>query len=391
MATRSDGAFAVAWSAGSYFEGKQTVWLRLFAAGTAAGGVSLAVSATDAAANLAPSVAAMADGSWLVLWRADDPSSDELRFLARRVAADGTANLEDPFQVNATTLGSAGSSGGTNIIAPLVVRLRNGRLLMAWSGAAKATATAGGGPLGIYARLFDAFGQPLGGELDTGGLAAGGASFSPAIAALAGGQALLAWEGPVVGGKGPRIVRARAFGEQGNALGAVLTLTPGAQDYEALPAVAGYLSGETLLTYKAGDNPTSTSAVTVRGRLIGSNLPVSSGGTLPAGAPGDLDFDSEGTYPGAAAVTTLSAQRAMAVWHNLGKPNPSLWARRHYRAVDAWDCEATDLGGPQLPGEAGARYLPALAGWDNGKWVLAFSTSQVGMDQYRVAVRLGAW
>jgi len=41
--------------------------------------------------------------------------------------------------------------------------------------------------------------------------------------------------------------------------------------------------------------------------------------------------------------------------------------------------------------ESGPRWPPALASWENGKVVLAFSTNLSGMDQYCVGVRLCQW
>lgn len=376
VATRPDGGFAVAWSVGDFFMGKQQIWTRVFALGTELGSPAVQVSSASAGLpNLAPSVAAMGDGTWMVMWRQVDPAKDEVRYLAQKVAADGQSLIGQPQQVNTTLLGDGASSGSTNIIAPVVVRLRNGRLLMAWSGGAKNAAT----KLGIYARLFDESGKPMTGELDTGAVLTSSAAYSPAIAALPGGAVLLAWEGMLAGGKGQRVVRGREFGDTGKPLGPVLTLSPMALPYEALPAVAGYASGHALALWKAGNNASATSAVGVLGGLIGSASP-----TL-------LADDPEGTYPGAAPVAVLSEHRAMAVWHNMGGPSHNIWARRHYRSVDAWDCQLTELGGPFLPGEADSRYLPALATWENGKYALVFSASLQGMDETRVGVRLGHW
>lgn len=388
VATRPDGAFAVTWSAGNFFNGKQHIWMRTFLQGNEIGSPTLKVSPPGGVPpNLAPSIAAMGDGTWMVMWRQVDQTKDELRYLAQKVTPDGLGLIDAPQQINTTLLGEGASSGGTNIIAPVVMRLRNGRLLMAWSGGVKSGAT----QLGIYARLLDESGKPMTGELDTGAVLTAGTSHSPAIAALPGGQVLLAWEGMVAGGKGPRVVRGRAFGDNGAPLGPVLTLSPTALPYEALPAVAGYASGQTLALWKAGLDPTSTSAVGVRGRLIGQNLPTLPNLALPAGPPILLADDPEGTYPGAAPAAVLSEFRAMAVWHNMGGTAHNIWSRRHYRSADAWDCQLTEIGGPFLPGEANSRYLPGLASWENGKYVLTFSASMLGMDQTRVAIRLGHW
>lgn len=387
VATREGGGYGVAWAAGNFFEGEQHIWLRVFAQGTEVGGTSLQVSASGTKANLAPSVAALGDGSWIVLWRRDDMQAGVVSYWAQRVLADGSALDGAPLQVNLTTLGSSESSGSTNIIAPVIVRLRNGRMLMAWSGGIQGGAT----PMGIYARLFDTQGQPMSAELDTGGIDANGPSFSPGIAALPGGKALLVWQGAAGGAKGPQVVRGRVLGDDGTPQTPVLLLTPSAQSYEALPAAAGYLSGQALVSWKAGDDPNATSAVNVRARLLGTPLPAAAGLPLPAGAAMLLDSDSEGTYPGASPLAVLSQHRAMAIWHNQGDPLHTIWGKRHYRSVDAWECEASNLGGPLLSGEAGPRWLPALASWENGKVVLAFSTNLVGMDQFRVAVRLWQW
>ena len=310
-----------------------------------------------------------------------------MSYWTQRVSADASGLSGAAQQVNVTKLGSSESSGSTNVIAPVVVRLRNGRLLMAWSGGAQGGAT----PLGIYARLFDEKGQPMSEELETGGVLPNGQSFSPAIGALPGGQALLVWQGAANGGKGPQVVRGRMLKDDGSALTPVLTLSPASQPYEALPAVAGYLSGEALVSWKAGDDPNATSAVTVRGRLLGTPLPTLPGALLPAGPAAALDDDSVGSYPGAAPVAALSEHRAMALWHNQGQPDHTIWGKRHYRSVDAWDCQVTNLGGPLLPGEGGPRWLPALASWENGKVVLAFSTNLAAMNQFRVAARLWQW
>lgn len=387
VATRPDGAYAAVWSAGKFFEGDMHIWMRVFAAGDDKGGAPLQVSEVGTPPNLAPSVAAMADGSWMVLWRRDDAANEVVSYQARKVQADGKVLAGPSQQVNTTVLGSSASSGSTNIIAPIVAKLRNGRLLMAWSGGAKGGAT----PLGVYARLFDDTGAALTGELDTGAIPVNGQSFSPAIGALSGGKAILTWEGPAVGGKGPRRVLGRVLGEVGAPQSPVLTLSPAAQPYEALPAVAAYASAQTLLTWKSGLDPLATSAVTVRSRLLGEALPQAPGQPVPAGAAADLDADGEGTYPGAAAIAVLSEQRAMAVWHNMGQLDHNIWGKRHYRSADAWDCQVSDVGGPKLTDEVGPRYLPALATWETGKFVLAFSTQLAGFDQYRVALRLGHW
>jgi hypothetical protein len=384
VAARDDGAFAVAWSAGSYFDAGLQIKVRVFGAAGQALSATLAVSPAPGpglAMHFAPSVAAMADGSWLLLWRSELQAQNAAAYFVQQVAADGSALMGAPMQINATPLGLA--TGSSNIIQPVLVRLRNDRLMAAWVGNPKS----GGGPT-VWARLINPDGTPLTGELDSGASATGEPASSPAIAALTGGQALLVWEATLPG-KGPQLIRGRVFGEGGIAASAVLQLSPGAKPYEALPAVAGYPNGETLLMFKAGDTVGSTDKVDIRGRKLSAAWPQPPQAGVAAGAAQILDTDPTGTYPGAAPAVLLSAERALAVWHNPGQPPFGIWGRRHWRALDAWDCQLLDLGGPQLPGEQGSRVLPAAAAWSNGRIALVW-TAQLsgGTNPSRIAVRL---
>lgn len=384
VAAREDGAFAVAWSAGSYFGDGLQVKVRLFGAAGQALSATLAVSPAPGPAiamHYAPSVAAMADGSWLLLWRSELQAQSTAAYFVQQVAADGSALIGTPAQINATPLGIA--TGSSNIIQPVLVRLRNDRLMAAWVG----NPQSGGGPT-VWARLINPDGTPLTGELDTGASAAGGPASSPAIGALTGGQALLVWEATLAG-KGPQLIRGRVFAEGGVPASAVLDLSPGAKPYEALPAVAGYPNGETLLMFKAGDSVGSTDKVDIRGRKLAATWPQPPKSGVMAGLPKILDTDPTGTYPGAAPAVLLSADRALAVWHNPGQPPYGIWGRRHWREVDAWDCQLLDLGGPQLGGEQGSRVLPAAAAWNNGRVAVVW-TAQLsgGTNPSRIAVRL---
>ncbi len=382
VAAREDGHFAVAWSAGSYFDAGLQIKVRVFGASGQPLSATLAVSPAPGpglAMHFAPSVAAMADGSWLLLWRSELQAQSTAAYFVQQVAADGSALIGAPAQINATPLGLA--TGSSNIIQPVLVRLRNDRLMAAWVG----NPQSGGGPT-VWARLINPDGTPLTGELDTGATA--GPASSPAIAALTGGQALLVWEATMPG-KGPQLIRGRVFAEGGVPASAVLDLSPGAKPYEALPAVAGYPNGETLLMFKAGDTVGSTDKVDIRGRKLAAAWPQTPQSGVTAGLPKILDTDPTGTYPGAAPAVLLSADRALAVWHNPGQPPYGIWGRRHWREADAWDCQLLDLGGPQLVGEQGSRVLPAAAAWNNGRVAVVW-TAQLsgGTNPSRIAVRL---
>jgi len=329
----------------------------------------------------------MEDGSWLVMWRSEDEVADTIRYRARRMLGDGSGPAAEPFDANTTPLSFSASMGSTNVVAPVVVRLRDDTIIMAWSGAP----VVGSASIGVYARLFDAAGAPITAELDTGAQLASVESHSPAIARLPAGAALLAWQGYSGIGKNGQIGRARVISGLGTLPGPVMTITPGVQEYEALPAVAAYPAGEVLVTTKVGDNANATSEVAIRAQLFEAGLDKPGISVPPGGPISTLATDDDGSYPSSAPVAALSDERAVAVWQNLGASKQTIWARRHYREHDAWDCATTDVGGPDLPGEAGTRVLPALAAFEDGHFVVGYTTILTGFDESRVAARVFAW
>jgi hypothetical protein len=380
VASREDGAFAVSWSAGSWFEGSQVVYLRVFPDGTAAGGPALAVATDEPDVFRAPSVTTMEDDSWLVLWRSEDLASDVLRFRARRFLADGSAAAADTFDVNTTPLSVNASLGSSNIVAPVVIRLRDDQLIMAWAGGGAAT------QLGVYTRLFDKTGVPITDDLLVSDPSLGTAAYSPAIARLPAGLALVVWQTGVPGTKGDQVLYGRTVSGNG-ALGPILPLSPGLQVYEALPAVTAYPTGEVLVMSKVGNNSNSTSSVDIRGQLFPAGIAVAVT-ALNGGMVQTLDHDSEGFYPGQAPVAAFSDERAFGVWQDQGGSIRDVWFKRHYRQFDVWDCERESAGGPWLPDEAGGRYLPALSVWEDNHAVVAFSTDVFGGTASRIAIRL---
>ena len=377
VATREDDAFALTWSNGNFFEGGQRAYLRLFPEGDDTAGPVVALS-DDAPEETerASSLTSMKDGSWLALWRSEQLLDGATRYRARRFSADGTGPMGEAFDVNTSLL--LASDGGTNVIQPVVVRLRNDELITAWSGST-------GGPAGAYARLFDQDGLPNTGELLLSELNASSVS----IARLPAGVALVVWQEQVPGFKNNQRLRGRVVNADGT-LGPLLYFSPGVEAYEALPAVAAYTGGAVLLTSKVGANADSTSAVEVFGQLFPPGLDDATVSPESAGTT-SLDLDSQGFYPSAAPLAILSEERAVAVWHDQGESLPRIWFKRHYAQHDVWDCDRSDAGGPWLGGEALQRHIPVLAAWDDGHFVVAYTAQLVEFDSFRVAVRVLPW
>jgi hypothetical protein len=154
----------------------------LFAPGTAlalSGGPEIAVNTTTARGGLWPAIANEPDGGFTVAWTSDDGSSWGV--YARRFDAAG-APLGGEVAVNTTTAGTQGSYG------PAIAAEPDGGFTVAWS----SSDGQDGSGWGVYARRFDAAGEPLGGEIAVNTTTADD-QYWPAIAADPGGGFTVAW------------------------------------------------------------------------------------------------------------------------------------------------------------------------------------------------------
>jgi hypothetical protein len=208
---------------------------------------------------------------------------------------------------------------------------------------------------------------PQGPELETGAGFLGASSDSPGIAALPGGESLLVWQ---TDANKKVTVQGRKFDAQGQPTGPVVLLSPVLQPYEAMPHALGFEAGDVLLTWKAAPQGSSTGPVDV----MAHRLPIALMG--PGAGPITLaGQDPSGIYPDQAPMALQSGDRAAIVWHSADLAQGSVFLRHYYRAGDVLDCQTTDVAGAWLPGEVGQRHRPAIAGFGDGRTLVAWATA----------------
>ena len=370
LASRPDGAWALAWYDGT-LDTEMHVYVQVAVAGNAALTPPLQVDLPGGHWAYAPSVVALADGTWLVVWRDEQFFSGTLQYFGRRVATDGSFALAPPFEITSGPQWAGG--GSTNVVNPLAVRLRDQNVLVAWPAASKP-----GELLSVHARRLDMNGAPLGPELATGSGGPGVESYSPAIAALPQGASLLVWQS--ASNKGHVQVFGRHLDGDGLPVGDVAPLSAGQLAYEALPAVAAFADGGVFVSWKESAITTNTSPVAIAGRAWSAGL--------TPGQSQAVGQDKDGSYPDQAPVAALANERAAIVWHSIA-PDGGLFLRRYYRAPDKLDCETTDVAGPLAPPDDGPRHLPAVEALPDGRIVVAWDTYEAGVP--RVRIRFLGW
>ena len=154
---------------------------RLF---SATGGVVAArvpINATTAGAQLAPAVAALAGGGFVVTWTDNSGTSADTSGIAIRaqVFTDTGAPVGAERLVNTTT--------AANQTSPVVTALSDGRFLIAW------TDNSVGADSDIRVQLFNASGTTSGSELKVNVASATGNQTEPAITELSDGRIMVAW------------------------------------------------------------------------------------------------------------------------------------------------------------------------------------------------------
>ena len=168
-----------------------------------------------------PAVAADPAGNFLVAWDSSEEDGSASGVFARRYDPSGVPRGA-AFRVNTFTPDGQHS--------PAVAMDAAGRAVVAWAGAGALD----GGNGGIYARRYDADGQPLGPELLVNA-SGSGTPLAPAVAAAPSGEFVVAWDGPGEAGAG---IFARLYDAAGVPRGEAFTVAAAATGARWNPAVA---------------------------------------------------------------------------------------------------------------------------------------------------------
>jgi hypothetical protein len=149
-AVATNGDFVVTWQAGVSYRGQAPkVWYRLFRADGAPKGKPQRVS-TSKAGEFRPAVSLGADGSFVIVWYGGD--SRDTSVFGRRFDPQGRP-IGGRFLLSANTEGSQ--------FGPAVALTADGGFVAAWASALRPYDERSSD---LYARRFDAAGQPLGPE-----------------------------------------------------------------------------------------------------------------------------------------------------------------------------------------------------------------------------------
>jgi Ca2+-binding RTX toxin-like protein len=202
VAALADGGFVVTWQSWSQDGSSYGIYAQRYAADGAPHGGEWLVNSTTTDSQEFPSIAALADGGFVVTWQSWGQDGSGWGIYAQRYAADGTP-LGNELRVNTTT--------ADNQQAPSIATLADGGFVVSWQ-----SFNQDGNGYGIYAQRYAADGTPLGNELRVNSTTFSEQS-SPSIAALADGGFLVSWTSSNQDGGGGGIY-AQRYDADGNPL-----------------------------------------------------------------------------------------------------------------------------------------------------------------------------
>jgi Ca2+-binding RTX toxin-like protein len=265
IAALADGRFVVAWtdfSASGGDTSNSAVRAQVFNADGSPSGAELLVNTTTTSGQSEPTITALADGRFVVAWTDTSASGSDTSSAAVRAQvfnADGSPSGGE-LLVNTTTTGAQD--------IPTVTALADGRFVVAWTDASASGGDTSGGA--VRAQVFNADGSTSGGEFLVNTTTTG-TQERPTIAALADGCFVAAWkdESESGGDTSGDAVRAQVFNADGTKSGAELLVNTTTTDFQGQPTITALADGRFVVAWS--DNSQSggdTSGFAVRGQIF---------------------------------------------------------------------------------------------------------------------------
>ena len=233
VAALADGGFVVTWNSDGQDGSFYGVYAQRYDAGGSAAGSEFRVNTTTTSEQYKPSVTALADGGFVVAWTSEGQDGSLGGVFAQRYDAGGSAAGSE-FRVNTTTTGSQYDSS--------IATLADGGFVVTWNSDGQ-----DGSGFGVYAQRYDAGGNAAGSEFRVNTTTAS-YQFQPSISALGDGGFVVAWtsdgqDGSVYG------VYAQRYDASGNAAGSEFRVNTTTASYQYLPSVAALADGSFVVSW----------------------------------------------------------------------------------------------------------------------------------------------
>jgi len=307
-------------------------------------GGEFTVNAYTANHQFLSAAAADAAGRFVVVWESIGQDGDGRGIFARRFRHDGTP-LGGEFQVNTSTAGDQAS--------PHVAAGAGGGFAVVWS-------SADGSGTGVFARVYDAAGNPTSGEVAVN-VHTTLNQLAPSVGVDPAGNVVVAW-GSDEGDGATSAIRARRFDANGTPLGGEIAVNAFTTGPQFNPSVAVHADGAFVVSWDSFFQDGSAQGVFARR--------FTAGGT-PAG--GDIPVNTFVTHSQERPqVTSLPGGAFVVAWQSIGQDGNvhGVFARRFDDAgnaaggeiaVNAFTTNAQQF--PAIAADAAGNFTVAWESW----------------------------
>jgi hypothetical protein len=237
LAADADGDFIVIWESLGQDGSEDGVFARRFSSAGTPLAVHFQVNDHTTSSQFDASVAADADGDFVVAWSSFGQDGNSFGVFARRFSGAG-APVGTEFQVNTFTPDSQ--------LDPSVTVDAEGDFVITWSSLGQ-----DGSSHGIFASRFSSSGTPLAGEFQVNSYSPGYQQNS-SVAADAAGDFVVAWQSPGQDGSSEGVF-ARRFSSVGTALAVEFLINSATASYQYSPSLAAGEDGDFVVAWTGKD------------------------------------------------------------------------------------------------------------------------------------------
>jgi len=334
---------------------------RLFGPDGAAATAEIAVPTALYSTQSEPDVSGFANGGFVVVWQAYTQATSSLDIVAQRFSAAG-APVGGQTTINAGTANTQ--------MEPQVATLAGGGYVVTWYDQNGAD----GSSYGVFARVVNAAGTPVGGDIAVNSYTSG-AQYEPAVAALTGGGFVIAWRDDALDGSSAGVF-AQRFAANGATVGEQFRVNETTISNQYQPTVAPLPDGGFMIGWRgygpAGGDEVFVQSYDAQGGRVDGQIQVNTGTTSSQETPRLALLDSGEvvavwtTRDGAVDGSSYAVQARV-----LGDPAayPAPGAEPLLEGVNAQRemTEAQAAAGDQLIDADGAAAVAARPGFDGGR------------------------
>ncbi len=265
----ADGRFVIAWTDASQ-SGDDTSSLavrgQIFNANGSKSGDEFLVNTTPTDAQETPTIAALADGRFVVAWRDDSQTGGDSSNSAVRaqIFSGNGSKLGGQFLVNTATNNAQDS--------PTITALANGGFVIAWTDKSQSSDDASS--FAVRGQVFNADGIKVGGELLVNTTTAN-AQQLPTISALADGRFVVAWmDASQTGGdSSSSAVPAQVFSANGSKSGDEFLVNATTADSQSFPTITTLADGRFVVAWSdSSESGDDSSGDAVRSQIFDPRL-----------------------------------------------------------------------------------------------------------------------